>query len=139
MEVRTGLPGFYLRYGRPGRTRPPHGGGRRDRRFRSPAGIDRNRGLTPFCELHVAAEVIGIKDCLKVLEAVAAEGMAAIGAKRTLIRSSLVCSQSSGLFELLFEFLAVAVFVHCNSPCRYDEEAAKMFKPETVSYTHLRA
>jgi hypothetical protein len=42
--------------------------------------------LTPFCELYVAAEVMGIKDYLKVLEAVAAEGMAASGAKRTFIR-----------------------------------------------------
>src|SRR5450759_1037007 len=100
MEVRTGLPGFYLRYGRPGRTRPPHGGGRRDRRFRSPAGIDRNRGLTPFCELHVAAEVMGIKDCLKVLEAVAAEGMAAFGAKRSLIASSICASASASLCVL---------------------------------------
>jgi hypothetical protein len=42
--------------------------------------------LTPFRELHVAAEVMGIKDCLKVLEAVAAGGMAAIGAKRPFVR-----------------------------------------------------
>ena len=38
--------------------------------------------MTPFCELHVAAEVMGIKDYLKVLETVAAEGMAAFGVKR---------------------------------------------------------
>jgi len=44
--------------------------------------------LTPFCELYVAAEVMGIKDCLKVLEAVAAEGMAAIGAKRAFRTSA---------------------------------------------------
>jgi len=39
--------------------------------------------LTPFCELYVVAEAMGIKDYLKVLEAVAAEGMAASGAKRS--------------------------------------------------------
>jgi hypothetical protein len=42
--------------------------------------------LTPFCELYVVAEAMGIKDYLKVLEAVAAEGMAASGAKPTFGR-----------------------------------------------------